>query len=329
MTRQNLDLGTYANDGTGDTLRQAGQKVNDNFIELFQKLGNDSNVLDGAISVAGGGLSFEGSSVNDFETVLNVVDPTADRSITLPDASGSIVLDTATQVLTNKTLTSPVLTSLSINDASSTHQYQMVVSELAANTNVRLPILTDSDTFIFGSASQDISNKTISLTTLISPRVENQIADENGTPAITIVPTALASNNIKVANSTAGNSPLINVDGGESNINLKLGGKGYGTAELAKASFTVSNQTSNGATSETATYISCNKATQLFLTLSDGTVAGEYKIYTNKGAGDVTVTPTSFAQGISFTLVQNTGCQVIWDGSSWFLIGNQSSVTIL
>lgn len=329
MTRQNLDLGTYANDGTGDTLRQAGQKVNDNFIELFQKLGNDSNVLDGAITVAGGGLSFEGSSVNDFETVLNVVDPTADRNITLPDATGSIVLDTATQVLTNKTLTSPVLTSPSINDLSSTHRYVVVASELASNRNVQLPILTQDDTFIFGITPQNISNKTISSTTLVSPRIENQIADENGSSAIDIVPTALAVNNITVANSISGNAPLISADGTDTNINIKLGGKGNGTAEIAKASFTVSEQTSNGLTPDTATYISCNKATQLSLSLSDGSVLGEYKIYTNKGAGNAVVTPTNFAQGISFTLPQNTGCQVIWDGSQWFLIGNQASLTIL
>ena len=32
MTRQALALGTSANDGTGDTLRQAGTKINANFV---------------------------------------------------------------------------------------------------------------------------------------------------------------------------------------------------------------------------------------------------------------------------------------------------------
>jgi hypothetical protein len=39
-----------------------------------------------------GSFAFEGSSANDFETFLAVVDPTADRTITFPDASGNIVL---------------------------------------------------------------------------------------------------------------------------------------------------------------------------------------------------------------------------------------------
>jgi hypothetical protein len=42
------------------------------------------------------GLTIEGSSANSFETVLNVTDPTADRTITLPDATGTVALTTGT-----------------------------------------------------------------------------------------------------------------------------------------------------------------------------------------------------------------------------------------
>jgi hypothetical protein len=40
-----------------------------------------------------------------------------DRTLTLPDAGGTVVSDTATQTLTNKTLTSPTLTTPNINSA--------------------------------------------------------------------------------------------------------------------------------------------------------------------------------------------------------------------
>jgi hypothetical protein len=36
-------------------------------------------------------FTFEGSTANDFETVLGVVDPTADRTINLPDVSGTVI----------------------------------------------------------------------------------------------------------------------------------------------------------------------------------------------------------------------------------------------
>ena len=62
------------------------------------------------------GLTFEGATANDFETTLAVTDPTADRTITLPDATGTVALTSditvtasSTTVFTNKTLTSPVL----------------------------------------------------------------------------------------------------------------------------------------------------------------------------------------------------------------------------
>jgi hypothetical protein len=48
--------------------------------------------LEGAYIVAGTNIMFEGASNNSHETVLDVVDPTADRTINLPDASGTVAL---------------------------------------------------------------------------------------------------------------------------------------------------------------------------------------------------------------------------------------------
>lgn len=55
-----------------------------------------TNAPDAANSVTGAsnGLVFEGATANAYETTLTVVDPTADRTITLPDRSGTVVLET-------------------------------------------------------------------------------------------------------------------------------------------------------------------------------------------------------------------------------------------
>lgn len=37
MGRQIIGIGTSANDNTGDDLRTAGDKINDNFIELYNQ----------------------------------------------------------------------------------------------------------------------------------------------------------------------------------------------------------------------------------------------------------------------------------------------------
>jgi len=44
MAKQTLGLGTTANDNTGDTLRIGGDKINDNFNELYSAIGNGSNL---------------------------------------------------------------------------------------------------------------------------------------------------------------------------------------------------------------------------------------------------------------------------------------------
>lgn len=64
-------------------------------------------------SISGAGVDasivFEGTTADAFETTLTVVDPTQDNTVTIPNTSGAVVIDTASQTLTNKTLTSPVI----------------------------------------------------------------------------------------------------------------------------------------------------------------------------------------------------------------------------
>src|SRR6056300_825191 len=62
-------------------------------------------------------FTFEGSTADANETVLGVVDPTADRTINLPDASGTIVLQDTTDTLTNKTIDASNNTISNIGDS--------------------------------------------------------------------------------------------------------------------------------------------------------------------------------------------------------------------
>ena len=96
MAREIIDIGSAANDGTGDDLRTGATKINNNFQELYgdvaalQATSGDS--IDG-IGVVDRGISFEGDSPDDtFQTLLKVVNPTADRTILLPDDSGTVAL---------------------------------------------------------------------------------------------------------------------------------------------------------------------------------------------------------------------------------------------
>ncbi len=58
-----------------------------------------------AVGVFGSSIEFEGSTANDFETTLAVTDPTADRTITLPDATGTVALTSDITVTASSTNT--------------------------------------------------------------------------------------------------------------------------------------------------------------------------------------------------------------------------------
>lgn len=328
MTRQNIGIGTAANDATGDTLRAAGQKINANFVELYQKLGNDSDVLSQGVNFTATSIVFEGSSTDSHETSLIAVDPTADRNVYIPDASGTIILDSDTQTLTNKTLTSPVLTTPQINDTSADHQYVVAVNELAADRTITLPLLTTNDTFVFNAHAATLTNKTLTAPVINSPEIGTVINDVNGAALINLTATASAVNGITYANAATGNKPTITASGTDANVSVHLAGKGTGSVETSKLAITSSTITADGAASTSAGYIICNKASALAITLADGTITGETKIFTNKGAGTATITPTSFGQGNSFAIAQTESVTVIWEGNNWYIIGNQSTATV-
>ena len=64
--------------------------------------GNLSEVT--SAGVFAGSIVFEGSTADSFETTLSVTDPTADRTITLPNATDTLVGKATTDTLTNKSV---------------------------------------------------------------------------------------------------------------------------------------------------------------------------------------------------------------------------------
>jgi len=66
MTNQILALGTTADDGTGDNLRVGGDKINDNFLELYTALGDGDTISSGISASA---------------TVISLVDPNISGTI--------------------------------------------------------------------------------------------------------------------------------------------------------------------------------------------------------------------------------------------------------
>jgi hypothetical protein len=101
-------------------------------------------------------IKFEGLTANAFETSLTVVDPTADRTITLPDATGTVVLADGTQTLSNKTI------NLNANTVSGTiAQFNTAVSDADLATI---------------AGTETLTNKTLTSPTVNSPLVNEAVA---------------------------------------------------------------------------------------------------------------------------------------------------------
>jgi hypothetical protein len=94
---------------------------------------------------------FEGATADGFETTLSTVDPTADRTILLPDASDTLVGKATTDTLTNKTLTGPTLTLPIVNNTK-----QGYSTTATASGTTTLTVNSNYAQFFTGTAAQTL-----------------------------------------------------------------------------------------------------------------------------------------------------------------------------
>lgn len=324
MTRQVLNRGTIANDGTGDTLRTASLKIEQNFEEIYNKLG-DGSVLMSLLDFDSDAIVFEGTTANNFETRLRAINPTADNEVYIPNYSGQLVMDSATQTLANKTLTSPVITTPQINDTSADHQYVVAVSELAADRTITLPLLTGNDTFVFNNHSATMANKTLQKPTLNNPIIGGNILDSASNELIQFQDSSGAVNYIRIANSTTGLPATIQA-AGEANSSLSLKGTGTGGVRI-NSKLVLKTGSASGTVNSTDPITLFNSGSTASHSLAAGTTSlnGEVKYIVNKGSATQTVTPTSgnIAGSItSITMPQNSAVTLAWFGTQWIVINN-------
>ena len=175
----------------------ATQITLDSSLEQFKEQFNNLQSDVGGITLTslGGGNSivFEGSTADDNETTLSVVDPTGDRTVLLPNASTTLVGTDTTDTLTNKTLTTPVVNAgLQLkNGATSagfleffedsdngTNKVTLIGPASTADVTLTLPAVTDTVAGI--AATQTLTNKTLTTPTLTTPIANAGIQLKNG-----------------------------------------------------------------------------------------------------------------------------------------------------
>ena len=199
-------------DAKGDLLVASGADAvtrlavgTDNYV-----LTADSNATNGIawketqpVGVFQSSVSFEGSTADDYETILQVTDPTADRTITLPNATGTVVLKDTTDTLTNKTidLTSNTLqgTIAEFNTALEDADFATLAgTETLTNKTLTSPIV-DGNGVVFEGVTADSFETTL---TVVDPTADRTITLPNVTGTVITTGDSGTVSNTMLANSS-------------------------------------------------------------------------------------------------------------------------------
>ena len=201
-----VDLGTDTNgnyisgvtEGTGVTITHTpgegstptfaiGQSVATSAVPTFAGLNLTQN----------GVLIFEGATDDNFETTLSVIDPTADRTISLPNISGTVITTGDTETVTSTMIANGTIVNDDINASAA-----IVYSKLSLNNSVDYTDLKDG--VAKAGFRSTINNKTSGdLTTnnytLLSSDLAKLVTVDNGaTNASVTIPLSLLSEGDKI-----------------------------------------------------------------------------------------------------------------------------------
>src|SRR5210317_652282 len=170
MAKQSINIGSVPNDGTGSTLRDAGDLINDNFNEIYTAIGDGTTLTSGTFLTTSNSETVINKTINGPDnTITNIAnsslsnstlsiigDDNSAQSISLGGSilftggsgittsisgneitfatDGSIVTETSSDVLTNKTINAPDNTITNISNSNLSGSAGITNANLANST---------------------------------------------------------------------------------------------------------------------------------------------------------------------------------------------------
>lgn len=264
----NVTLGGNTFIGTGAIVRETSPTL----ITPTLGVATATSINGLTITSSTGTLTITNAKTASFSNTLTFTG--TDGSTVACGAGGTVVYEATAQTLTNKTLTTPILTVLDSqftvqDNADPTKQAQVQASGITAgqtrtitlpDSNTTLPIASQVLTFSGPTAARsytlpDAADTLAALGTIqtwtanqtfgsgilraTSARLTTDVSDANGNEVFKITATGSAVNEFTVINAATGSSPELSATGGDTNIGQKFTTKGTGDVYI--------NQPSNGA----------------------------------------------------------------------------------
>lgn len=290
-------------------------------------------------SISGAGVDasivFEGATADDYETTLTVVDPTQDNTITLPNTTGTVVIANAVQTLTNKTLTSPVisgspvitgLSSAGMSSSSATpkdYVDSILGSATAASTSAASAATSaasaatsagSAETSAIASAASaatSASSATAAATSATSAAASATAAATSATSAAASATAAATSATSAAASATTAANSVATI-------------AGYATSAANSATAAATSATSAAASATAAATSATSAAT------SASSAAASYDAFDDRYLGSKTSDPTLDNDGgalITGALYFNSvvNAMKVYNGSSWDLVAPDTS----
>ena len=200
MARQGINIGSSANDGTGDPLRTAFDKINDNFVELYGT-DNDINTLDANLDV------------NNNQITTGVTN--GDVTIT-PNGTGSIKLDAIK--FRGTSISSDDSSIININEGLVVMGTASVSGALSSSTSLALATgatVTGIDNGALGTSATLLATQG-AIKTYVDSQVTAQdldVASDSGTAAVDLDSQSLTvTGGTGIGTTATGQAVTVNID---------------------------------------------------------------------------------------------------------------------